>query len=605
MLTLRASYADKAYTDYSIFVSFPYNIDYLNIVKSMRSRYWNNSTKEWEIGWDCYTEFINTLNVNNIPYNAQGFLNSIEDLKKKVQASQVIQKQEANVDASILDDIEFKTQPFNYQKEGIAYGLEHDKFLLADQPGLGKTLESSNIARLKRGGKHCLIIVGYKSLLFNWVKEIETHTNETAYVLGQRMMKIKKRFKTGNLTERNEDLDNLCNIKDFFIITDITTLRQCIKKEYTNKNGKKCHNKEFFFADKVEDWCRKNEIGRIILDESHVFKNFDSDQTQALLRLKNCPYKIAMTGTPIMNKNLDLYPIMCWLGYENRNYYEFINRYCKKGGFKNKQIVGNQNSEELHQRLSQFMLRRLKADVLDLPEKIYIPELLEMDGKQWNFYEKTHKLIKQQLSIQKNNKNVLLASTMALRKITCHPQWYDENCNCVDSIKYDRALQIIEEAVENGEKIIVYSFFTTPFESNNQLVNFYNRLSKYNPVMIIGDSKDRIEQVEKFQNDPTCKVLVGSIGAMGVGLTLTAASVVIFLDQPWNKAIEDQAIDRAHRVGTKNTVRIYVLICKGTVDEGVYKTVHKKGRLADEIVDGVTTEELQSILEIKEEESDN
>lgn len=599
MLYLRASFADKLASNYSIFVTFEYNPYYVNLIKSMSNRAWNSETKEWEVGWDCYTQLIGTLNQNNIPYNGKAFMESVNELQQKVQQMQAIQNQDVNIN---LNDVEFKTKPFSYQLDGIEYGLNHNRFLLADQPGLGKTMQSLNISTLKRNGKHCLIVVGYKSLLFNWVKEIKIHTDEDAYVFGQRMMKRKKKLKTGTLNERNEDLDNLDKISEFFIITDITTLRQCIKTEYVNKKGKKCKNKTFFFADKIEEWCRKNEIGRIILDESHVFKNFESEQTQALLRIKNCPNKIAMTGTPIMNKNLDLYPIMCWLGYENRNYYEFIDRYCKKGGFKNKQIVGNKNSDELHQRLSQFMLRRLKADVLDLPEKIYIPELLEMDGKQWSFYEKTNKLIKQKLSIQKNNKNALLGATMALRKITCHPQWYDEDCNCVDSVKYDRAMQIIEEAVENGEKIIIYSFFTTPFESNNQLVNFYNRLAKYNPTMIIGDTKDRMEQVEKFQNDPTCKVLVGSIGAMGVGLTLTAANVVIFLDQPWNKAIEDQAIDRAHRVGTKDTVRIYVLMCKGTVDEGVYKTVHKKGRLADEIVDGVTTEELQSILELEEEE---
>ena len=242
------------------------------------------------------------------------------------------------------------------------------------------------------------------------------------------------------------------------------------------------------------------------------------------------------------------------------------------------------------------MLRRLKADVLDLPEKIYIPELLEMDGKQWSAYEKADKLIKQQLATQKGNKNALLGALIKLRKITCHPQWADENSVLGSSVKYERALQIIEEAVSNGEKVIVYSNFTTPFTSENVEVNFRSRIQQYNPAMIIGDTKDRMEQIEKFQTDPECKVMVGSIGAMGVGITLTAANVVIFLDQYWNKAIEDQGIDRCHRVGTKDTVRVYVLMCKGTVDEGVFKTVHTKGRLADKIVDGVTTEELQSIL---------
>lgn len=597
MLYLRAAFADKLSTDYSIFVTFKYNDTYLQIMKSIPNRAWNNKTKEWEIGWDCYSQLIGTLNTYNIPYNGQQFMSSIKELQDMVAKMQTIQKQDANVDASILDNVDFKTIPFDYQKQGIAYGLTHDRFLLADTPGLGKTLQACNIGRLKKGGKHCLIIVGYKSLLFNWVKEIETHTNEKGYVFGQRLQKKSGKLITGKLQDRLEDLNNLDKIQEFFIITDITTLRQCEKEEYIDKKGKKRKNKLFFFADKLEQWCRTGEIGRIILDESHVFKNIDSDQTQALLRLKTCPYKIAMTGTPIMNKNIDLYPIMYWLGQEHKNYWQFRERYCKLGGFQGKQIVGDKNNTELHNRLSQFMIRRLKEDVLDLPEKIIIDELLEMDGKQYALYTKIQNLTKAEMAKMKGNKNALLAAMLNLRKITCHPAWIDETCK--DSVKYERTRQIIYEAVENNEKTIVFSCFTTPFEAELECLNLKRDLEIYNPAMIIGNTKDRMEQVNKFQNDPNCKVIIGSIGAMGVGLTLNAASNVIFLDEPWNRAIKDQAIDRSHRVGTKHPVNIYTLMCKGTVDEGVHNTVMKKGRIADEIVDGVTAEELEQIIEGK------
>ena len=225
MINLRADFSDKIKnSDYSIFVTFNYNPHYVELIKTLKTKAWNPDKKHWEVPYSEYTPLVSMLNKNSIPYNAQEFLQSIKELSDRVDNMKSVQKQEANVDSSILDTVEFKTSPFNYQKDGIAYGLEHDRFLLADQPGLGKSLESSNIARLKRGGKHCLIIVGYKSLLFNWVKEIETHTDETAYVLGQRMMKRKKKLRTGNLQERNEDLDNLSNISEFFIITDITTI---------------------------------------------------------------------------------------------------------------------------------------------------------------------------------------------------------------------------------------------------------------------------------------------------------------------------------------------------------------------------------------------
>lgn len=595
MLFLRAGFADKCNSEYSIYITFNYNPNYVELIKTLKTRIWNNENKWWEVPYDDYTPLISMLNRYGIPYNAQEFMKSIEELSKEVEKMQAIQKQEAKVDASILDNVEFKTQPFSYQKEGIAYGLTHDKFLLADQPGLGKSLMSANIARLKRGGKHCLVICGYKSLLFNWVKEIETHTNETGYVLGQREGKRNHKIRTGKLEDRLSDIKNIYENDNFFLITDVTTLRQCKKEKYVKKNGKEGTNKVFYMADALEDMCRKGEIGRIIFDESHVCANYQSDQTQALLRLRSCPYKIAMTGTPIMNKNLDLYPIMSWLGYEKRNYWEFRERYCRLGGFQGKQVIGDKNNPELHQRLSQFMLRRLKEDVLDLPEKIIIDEYLEMDGKQWALYDKYNRLMKEELAKMKGNKNKLLETIMTLRKITCHPAWIDPACT--ESVKYERAKQIIEDAVANGEKSIIVSNWTTPFEADNECLNIRNSLLQYNPAMIIGDTKDRQAEIEKFQNNPDCKVFIGSIKAMGVGITLNAASNVIYLDEPWNRAVKDQCTDRAHRVGTKGDVKVYTLMCRNTKDEGVHNTVYKKGRLADQIVDGVSPEELYNILE--------
>ena len=264
-------------------------------------------------------------------------------------------------------------------------------------------------------------------------------------------------------------------------------------------------------------------------------------------------------------------------------------------GFKGKEVIGDKNSPELHKRLSQFMLRRLKADVLDLPEKIIIDEYLEMDGKQWALYEKYNRLIKQDLAKIKGNKNKLLESILTLRKITCHPAWIDEDCT--ESVKYERTKQIIAEAVANNQKTIVFSCFTTPFESNIECLNLKNDLEKYNPAMIIGATKDRQSEIDKFQNDDTCKVIIGSIGAMGVGITLNKASNVIFLDEPWNPALKNQAIDRAHRAGTKNNVNVYTLICKNTKDEGVHKTIANKKLISDVVVDGLTPEELINIIE--------
>ena len=587
MIRLKADFSKKLNSVYSIFVTFPYNPNYVELMKTMKNRSFDNDTKIWEIGWDCYTQLIGTLNNYRIPYNGNEFMESIEVLKQEIARREKVYKPDSNIDSSILDKVEFKTPPFSYQKEGIAYMLEHDRCLIADEQGLGKTYQTLNTAVLKRGGKHCLIIAGYDTLQFNWVAEVEKHTNEKAYVLGQRT-KRNGRVYLGTLQDRLDDIKNLDKIEEFFIITAPTTIRQCIKKEYIKKTGKKGFNKVYTNAEILEEWCKKGEIGRIIYDEFQTAKNFEASQTEALLHIKSAPYKIAATGTPIMNKNLDLYPLMNWLGYENRNYYEFKNTYCIMGGYKNKEVKGNKNTQELHQKLNQFMIRRKKADVLDLPEKIFITEILEMDGKQWTLYEKMKDFYKQRLAMMKGNKVELLASVLNLRKITTHPKWVDDEYK--DSVKFERTRQLVYDITENGQKVIIFSNWSTPIDW------LMDELSMYNPAKITGDTKDRMEQVEKFQNDETCKVILGTIGAMGTGLTLTAASNVIFLDEPWNRALKDQATDRCHRIGTKNNVNVYTLICKGTMDEMVHKTVNKKGRVADEIVDGVTTEELEQML---------
>ena len=591
MIYLRMYYANKLNCKYSIFATFQYNPNYVNIMKSMTNRCWNADTKEWEIDYACYTPLIKTLNENNIPYNGREFLKSIDELKNLIEQSQAIQKQEANIDISCLNEIEFKTRPYKYQLEGIAYGLEHNKFLLSDDQGLGKSLQTLNIARLKRGGKHCLVIVGYDTLQFNWVSEIEKHTEEKGYVLGQREVlkgACKGQIRKGTMEQRIEDLKNIDNIDSFFIITSVSTLRHCIKTEYIDKNGKKKYNKQYIIAEMIEELCRKGVIGRVVFDEAQVVKNIDSDQTKALLKIKSCPYKIIATGTPIMNKHLDLYPLMFWLDQENNNFYSFRDKYCIMGGFKGKEVKGNKNGQELNQRLSKFMLRRKKEDVLDLPDKIIIDEYLDLDLKQAILYDKVKKLMQSDLVKYKGNKAVLMTLLLNLRKITCHPNWVDDKYK--DSVKFERVHQLMYEITENNRKAIIFSNWATPIQK------LYEELKVYNPAMIIGDTKDRMSEVNRFQNDDSCKVILGTIGAMGTGLTLTSASNVIFLDEPWNRALKDQATDRAYRIGTKSNVNVYTLICKGTVDESVHKTVIKKGLVADEVVDGISIEELEEIL---------
>lgn len=589
MLYLRADYAKKLNCKYSIFVSFQYNPTYINIIKQLSSRSWDNNSKEWEIGQDSYDDFMNKVKLYGIPYNELSFRQSVNALKEKVAKATEIKKEESIIDLSILNTFEFKTKPRDYQLEGIKFGLTHDKYLNADQMGLGKSLQAINTAIIKRGGKHCLIVVGYGTLQYNWVNEIRKHSNEDAYILGQRYKKRSGELYKGSTEDILEDLNNIDNIKEFFLITSISTIRHAVKVPYIDKQGKKKFNKIYDVAEKIEEHCRTAKIGRIILDEAHVIKGYNSDQSLAMTKIISSPYKIALTGTPIMNKHDELYPILRWLDKTNLNYFQFRDKYCIMGGYKNKQIVGNKNGEELNRHLSDCMIRR-KKDILNLPPKIIIDEYLEMDLKQANLYTETIKKLKQQIKI-KGSRNVILNMFSTCRKISDDPSWVSANCE--ESVKFERCIQLVNNITENNEKVIVFSNWSTPISK------LYDLLKPYNPAYIGGgvSLEDRDKEINRFQTDNSCKVILGTVGAMGVGVTLTAATNVIFIDEPWNKAIKDQAEDRAHRIGTKSSVNIYTLLCKNTLDEKVHKIVFEKGLVAEVVVDGMSLEEMNKLLE--------
>ena len=162
-----------------------------------------------------------------------------------------------------------------------------------------------------------------------------------------------------------------------------------------------------------------------------------------------------------------------------------------------------------------------------------------------------------------------------------------------ESVKMERMIELVEEITQSGQKAIIFS----NWESMTEVAK--EKLKEYKPAYITGATKaeERMVEVERFQNDASCKVIIGTIGALGTGLTLTAAQNVIFLDEPWNRALRDQAEDRAHRIGTKGTVNITFLCCKNTIDERIHSLVEKKGQISDALVDGkISAEDINYLL---------
>ena len=544
----------KCNGDYSLFVSFEYDSKVVDTIRSFPSRYWNPNEKTWEIPFNKLAELLEKL--PEYDFELTGPYIPVEQSKAVVPV-----------------DFKFKTKPYEHQVTAFNFGLSHNKWLLGDEMGLGKTKQVIDIAvakKLQYNYKHCFIICGVNGLKWNWANEVKTHSNEEAWILGQR----KKNNKTviGSVEDRLYDLQNLDKISAYFIITNIETLRN-----------------EAVVAE-LDKRCKSDDIQMIAFDECHKAKNPNSQQGKGILKTK-ADTMIAMTGTPLMNTPLDLYIILKWLGYEKHSFYQFKNHYCVMGGYGNYQIVGYRNLNELQEELDHIMLRRKKEEVLDLPEKTYIDEFVEMTPKQEQIYNEVTNEIRANID-QIEMSNNPLSALIRMRQATGYTGILSSTIK--ESAKLDRLEELVEEAVENGKKVVIFSNWT------QMTLPIYNRLAvKYHGTYITGevDIEDRQEHIRRFQEDEDCKFVVGTSGAMGTGITLTAGTVEIFMDEPWNMALKEQCVDRCHRIGQKNNLTIYTLMCKGTIDERIHNIVEKKGIMADAIVDGKVAENKRELLE--------
>lgn len=542
MITIKVDKAKNCNGDYSLYVSFDYNEKIVNTIRSLPTRFWDMQNKVWEIPANKLGTLVEKL--SDFEFDITGLVS----MEKPV--------------AEVPKDFAFKTTPFEHQIEGFNYGLQNDNWLLGDEQGLGKTKQVIDIAvakKLQKGFKHCLIICGVNGLKWNWLNEIKIHSNETGYILGQKERKNGK-LVIGSAADKLADLSRLESILSYFIITNVETLRD-------NE-----------ISAKISELCVSGAIGLVAIDEIHKCKNPASQQGKGILKLKpQC--KIAMTGTPLMNSPVDLYIILKWLGYENHNFSAFKRHYCELGGFGGYQVIGYKHLDELQEQLDDIMLRRLKSDVLDLPEKLFINEYVEMTSKQAQIYKEAMMQIKANIDTIKMDSNPL-AALIRMRQATGYTGILSTTIQ--ESAKLDRMEELVEEAIENGKKVVIFSNWT-------QMTSvIYDRLAKYNPSIITGETSDNLRQAEvnAFQNNDNVKVIIGTIGAMGTGLTLTAGTVEIFMDEPWTMAAKEQAIDRCHRVGTTENVTIYTLMCKDTIDERIHEIVEKKGAMAEAMVDG-------------------
>lgn len=292
----------------------------------------------------------------------------------------------------------------------------------------------------------------------------------------------------------------------FFIITNIESIRS---EEVTNalKNT-------------------KNKIDMVIVDEVHKVKNSASQQGHQLLKLTNYRYKIGLTGTLIMNRPLDAFTALKWLGVEKATLTNFKGQYCVYGGFGGHQIIGYKNMDILKDEIESCSLRRTKDMLPDFPPKNIINEVLEMDDNHKKFYEAVKNGVKEECDKIELSQNNILGLTVRLMQATSCPSQL--TTQKIHSTKLLRAVELVDEIVNSGEKVVIMSTFKEPL---NEL---YELLKEYNPLLGSGDVEDSEfdKNVDLFQNDPKYKVFLGTTSKAGTGITLNSATYMICINTP-------------------------------------------------------------------------
>lgn len=558
-----------------IVLSFKYSEYFVNAIKKLPWRRYSPEDSSWTIHKNELKLLAKEIGKYNFMYESEALAMQFEARLRQ----QKINNTKSRLKNIQLDEpFQFKTKPLPHQIEAFNRGIRSNNLLIGDDMGLGKTMESLNIAcyrKEKNQVQKCLIVCGVNATKYNWKEEIEKHTFEQCVVFDQSTSKAK--IKAINKWKENDV---------FFGIINIESLRP-------KKISQKSIN-AFISGNILLEMLPCSEIveslsfvDMVIADEIHRMKNATSKQGLALQQL-SAPYRIGLSGTPLTNHVEDLWNIMLWLGKVKYNYWYFRSEYCVMGGYKEKEVVGYKNLEQLSADINSIMLRRRKEEVLNLPDKVYINEYVELKRETMELYEEVKQGIVEKLQRDGDVKVITLknalTSMLRLRQITEGIEAIEGNVNYMkDNPKLERIKQLLEdEIIPNGKKAIIFTCWKTTAEM------YQDALSEYSPAFITGSvpSEKRQEEVNRFQNDGSCKVAIGTIGAMGTGYTMTTGEYVFFVDKYWNETDNQQAEDRAYRIGVKGNVTIISMIAKNTIDEKIEKLLKEKATLFNMIVDG-------------------
>ena len=471
---------------------------------------------------------------------------------------------EAPKEIELPDDYVFVNKPGRHQLMDFMRfrNGEVKMWHLGYDQGTGKTFSALTISdyiATKEGYGNTLIITGVNSVKWQWLDQIAEHTTRKGIVLGSRRGKNGKWKNTGG-PEKLEDLDNgKLLAQNHYLVTNIESLR------------------DEKLVKKLIKMINSGRIGFCIVDESHKMKNPTAQQTKGVFKL-NPPYKLTLSGTPMVNSPLDLYSTMKWLGAEEHTWTAFKNHYCMYHEYMRGRITGYRHVDELREAFGKIQTRVLKEDVLDLPEKTHQVDYIEMGVGQRKLYNDILKQTLEEIDKIEGNLNPMTL-TLRLRQFNNCPDTLTSTK--VGNCKLERLRERLQEAMEAGTQVLVFSLL------KDGLRRYYEELKdEFNIGLITGDVKpeDREDLKNKFKSGEI-RVLLGTTGTMGTGLDIGTAELVIFIDEPWTKADKVQCEDRAHRRGITKAVNVVTFRTLDSVDEVINDIVEGKGILSDYIVD--------------------
>ena len=551
MIKIDERQAKKLAGEYSLFISFPYNPYIIEAIKSIELYSWDKKTCEWEVPVSKLAQLIDLLTfIDDIQLN-------VLDNDNKEKLTQIC---------------EHKLKPYDYQSEGIDWLINRNKGLLEDPPGLGKTLQIIYAAEeLKARGliDHCLIICGVNTLKQNWKKEIKKCSTESVRVIGEKISK------TGTIsyTSVKDRADELYKpIEEFFVIINIQSFQNELVVDAIKKS--------------------KNNFDMIVCDEIHRCTP-TSQQGKSFLKLANVgKYRFGLTGTLLTNSPLNAYAPLKFIGVEKACFSAFKQFYCQMSmNFGHYQIDSYKNLDVLKEELKDHSLRRSK-DLLNLPPKTVIEEIVELEPAQEKFYKNVQNGILNEVDKVHIKNTSLLGMVVRLRQAVSCPSVLTSEKMTVS--KLERAAEIVEDVTSNGDKVVIFSTFKDP------LYKLHDALKAYKPLMCTGDQTEEevSNNIDSFQEKDDNKVLLCTTQKLGVGVTLTAASYVIFIDTPWVPAEFEQCCDRCWRIGSTKPVIIYSLIAKGTIDERVQEVLKLKQDIANYVVDDKIDSQRADLIKI-------